>query len=81
MGDPAAAERLAAARQRVTPPPRPHTGTWDYHDDDCMCGAYGRHCNRDGHVWSCCGACREDTECTAPELHPTHWNYRGPAVS
>jgi len=53
-----------------------HTGDWQYHDDDCLCGSYtGAHCNRGGHCWSCCGACAEESECSAPRLHPTHWSH------
>lgn len=52
---------------------RAHTGSYDHHDDDCLCGRIG--CNRGGHAWSCCGACAEDSECTAPHLHPTSWRH------
>lgn len=55
--------------------PRSHAGSWSYHPDDCRCVEADRHCNRDGHCWSCCGACKEDSECTAPILHPTHWSH------
>jgi hypothetical protein len=33
------------------------------------------YCNRDGRVWSCCGACKEHSDCTAPATHPTYWNH------
>jgi hypothetical protein len=52
-----------------------HTGSWDYHDDDCRCTIANPYCNRDGHVWSCCGACKEDSECSAPHMHPTYWSH------
>ena len=53
-----------------------HTGDWQFHEDDCLCGAYtDAWCNRGGWVWSCCGACAEESECTAPALHPTHWKH------
>ncbi len=52
-----------------------HSGTYRYHDDDCMCVMGQRYCNRDGSVWSCCGACKEDSECTAPRTHPTYWDH------
>lgn len=53
-----------------------HSGDWLYHDDDCLCGAYtDAYCNRGGYCWSCCGACAEDSECSAPRLHPTHWSH------
>ena len=53
----------------------PHTGTWRYHDDDCRCGWYRSHCNRDGGVWSCCGACKQHSDCSGAALHPTHWQH------
>lgn len=53
----------------------PHTGKFRYHDDDCMCGAYGSYCNRDGYVWSCCGACKQHSDCTGNSMHPTYWNH------
>lgn len=52
--------------------PRPHAGRYTYHDDDCRCVEGGLYCNRDGSCWSCCGACKEDSDCTAPEMHPTN---------
>lgn len=52
---------------------RAHRGSYDFHDDDCLCATIG--CNRDGHAWSCCGACAEVSECTAPRLHPTSWRH------
>ena len=52
-----------------------HSGSWNYHDDDCRCVEAGFYCNRDGSCWSCCGACKQGSECTAPEQHPTHWNH------
>ncbi len=53
-----------------------HQGHWQYHDDDCLCGSYtSAYCNRGGWCWSCCGACAEDSECSAPLLHPTHWSH------
>lgn len=39
---------------------RTHAGSWNYHDDDCMCAMGGLHCNRDAYIWSCCGATRKD---------------------
>lgn len=52
-----------------------HTGSWDSHDDDCQCGLGSRHCNRGSACWSCCGACKQDSECTGTRLHPTHWSH------
>lgn len=53
-----------------------HTGAWHYHDDDCQCAVFGgAWCNRGGWCWSCCGACGEHTECSAPRMHPTHWAH------
>ncbi len=52
-----------------------HTGRWEHHDDDCWCVLGGHYCNRDGFVWSCCGATTQDSECTAPNMHPTYWNH------
>lgn len=49
-----------------------HSGRWIYHDDDCLCGG---PCNRNAYVWSCCGACKEDSECSGKQLHPTHWSH------
>jgi hypothetical protein len=49
-----------------------HSGSYLYHDDDCRCVEGGMYCNRDGRCWSCCGACKQDSECTAPEMHPTY---------
>lgn len=72
--DPEAVARLEAARLRAGLG-RGHTGVWNYHDDDCRCVEGGLHCNRDGWVWSCCGACKHESECSAPNLHPTHWNH------
>lgn len=54
---------------------RPHTGSWRYHDDDCRCAWADQYCNRDGWVWSCCGACKEESDCSAPATHPTYWNH------
>ena len=54
---------------------RPHTGSFDYHDDDCLCVMGGAYCNRDGYVWSCCGSCKEHSDCSRPETHPTYWNH------
>jgi hypothetical protein len=53
----------------------PHTGTWRYHDDDCRCTWVNPYCNRDGWVWSCCGACKEKSDCSAPHKHPTYWTH------
>lgn len=54
-----------------------HSGHWQHHEDDCLCGAYtGAYCNRGAWIWSCCGACAEKSECTAPALHPTHWSHQ-----
>lgn len=55
---------------------RPHSGKWEYHDDDCWCIMGRDFCNRDGHVWSCCGACKKDSDCSAPNTHPTYWNHK-----
>lgn len=48
-----------------------HGGEYRYHDDDCRCVEGDQFCNRDGRCWSCCGAAKEDSVCTAPALHPT----------
>ncbi|MCB9564660.1 MAG: hypothetical protein H6708_30105 [Kofleriaceae bacterium] len=57
-------------------PARRHTGHWQFHDDDCRCVEGDLpYCNRGGAVWSCCGACKEHSECTAPAMHPTYWNH------
>jgi hypothetical protein len=45
---------------------------YGYHDDDCRCAEADMYCNRDGGCWTCCGAAKEDSECTAPETHPTN---------
>ena len=74
-GDEQAQVALEALRRRIGLR-REHSGVWDYHDDDCRCTEGGiRFCNRDGRVWSCCGACKEDSECTAPRMHPTYWGH------
>lgn len=52
-----------------------HSGTYDYHDDDCWCVMGGGYCNRDGFVWSCCGATKKDSECSGDKMHPTYWNH------
>lgn len=52
-----------------------HRGEYGYHADDCLCGGYGYYCNRNGRVWSCCGSCKEDSDCSAPHMHPTYWNH------
>lgn len=57
------------------PVTRPHTGSYDYHHDDCRCSEADLYCNRDGRVWSCCGACKEHSDCTAPATHPTFWRH------
>lgn len=42
-----------------------HSGYWSFHDDDCLCWRYfdGAHCNRNGYIWSCCGALSESSAC------------------
>ncbi|MCB9688627.1 MAG: hypothetical protein H6738_24830 [Alphaproteobacteria bacterium] len=58
------------------PVQRPHRGAWLYHDDDCRCTWGGdSYCNRDGHTWTCCGACKEHSDCTEPAMHPTYWQH------
>lgn len=52
-----------------------HTGKWEYHDDDCWCVMGGRYCNRGGGIWSCCGAIVKDSECSAPDMHPTYMDH------
>ncbi len=52
-----------------------HTGAFEHHDDDCRCVEADLYCNRDGQCWSCCGAAKEDSDCTAPEMHPTNPNH------
>jgi hypothetical protein len=74
-GDQEAVGRLEAARHRAGLV-RKHTGVWSRHDDDCRCIDGGiPYCNRDGWVWSCCGACKQQSECSAPNMHPTYWNH------
>jgi hypothetical protein len=75
-GDADAQARLEAARTRAGKR-KEHTGTWSYHDDDCWCVMAGgdRYCNRGGSVWSCCGSCKEASECSKPHLHPTYWSH------
>lgn len=77
QGKPGAAEKLEGARARAgIEVAKGHDGAYLYHDDDCRCTDGGiTYCNRDGHVWSCCGACKEASECTAPRRHPTHWQH------
>ena len=53
----------------------PHNGEYNYHDDDCMCTMADLYCNRDGHVWSCCGACKEHSDCSGDTMHPTYWHH------
>jgi hypothetical protein len=49
-----------------------HSGSYDSHDDDCRCVFGGRmYCNRNGNCWSCCGACKQDSQCTGSSQHPT----------
>jgi len=57
----------------------PHTGSWEYHVDDCRCTEADLYCNRDGWIWSCCGSCKEHSDCTSDRKHPTHWSH--PRVS
>ncbi len=57
------------------PVTRPHRGSYDFHDDDCRCSMVNDYCNRGGRVWSCCGACKEDSDCSAPNMHPTFWQH------
>ena len=53
-----------------------HTGTYSYHDDDCWCLMGDiKYCNRDGFVWSCCGSCKKDSECSGSNMHPTYWGH------
>lgn len=53
-----------------------HDGEWRSHADDCQCGVWtDGYCNRGGSCWSCCGAGAEDSDCTAPRMHPTHWAH------
>lgn len=66
---------LEGALDEQDPVTRPHTGTWRYHDDDCRCGWYDGYCNRDGNIWSCCGACKQHSDCAAPNTHPTFWSH------
>lgn len=54
---------------------RKHTGKYQYHDDDCWCVMGNNYCNRGGGVWSCCGACKKDSECSGDKMHPTYWNH------
>ncbi len=53
----------------------PHTGKWEYHDDDCWCVLGNNYCNRDDWVWSCCGACKKDSDCSGKNMHPTYWKH------
>ncbi len=40
-----------------------HLGVYAYHNDDCRCIMGGHYCNRDGYVWSCCGATERYCHC------------------
>ena len=52
-----------------------HTGHYEYHHDDCRCVEFGFYCARDCSIWSCCGAGKKDSECSAPRTHPTYWTH------
>ena len=54
---------------------RKHTGTYDYHDDDCWCCIGGGFCCRDGRCWSCCGAFSKDSTCAGKGNK--HHEYNG----
>lgn len=78
-GDPEALARLEHLRLRRGEDVviRPHTGRWLEHDDDCWCVAGStpeapNYCNRGGFAWTCCGAYKEDSDCSRPRMHPTY---------
>ena len=54
---------------------RAHTGSWQYHVDDCRCSWADLYCNRDGWIWSCCGSTQKDSDCSGDVMHPTHWQH------
>ena len=54
-------ESVTDRRDRA--PVNGHRGVYAYHNDDCRCGMYDNHCNRDGHVWSCCGSTQRYSRC------------------
>lgn len=53
----------------------PHMGSYKYHDDDCWCCMGGGFCNRDGYVWSCCGAFTKKSSCAGRGNE--HHEYNG----
>lgn len=68
--DPEERKRLERVRATIPSPAAEHTGTFDYHDDDCRCAFHGSFCNRYGHCWSCCGSIFDGTTgCTGGSAH------------
>ena len=71
------AKARAKARERakvLTDAATQHSGVYSYHDDDCCCCGGGGFCNRDGWIWSCCGAFAKDSSCAGktPDGKKTH---------
>ncbi|KAL0481727.1 hypothetical protein AKO1_010397 [Acrasis kona] len=64
-------EKIFRSQYKTNIEKKQHTGEFNYHDDDCMCAGW---CNRDRSIWSCCGACVEDSYCSGEDKHYTHWN-------
>jgi hypothetical protein len=53
-----------------------HAGEYRWHDDDCLCKMAGvEYCNRNGHIWSCCGETEESGQCPAAGWTPSPPNY------
>lgn len=40
-----------------------HRGYFAYHNDDCRCVLGDHYCNRQGHIWSCCGSTGQYSGC------------------
>ena len=38
----------------------------------CIFTSKGSYCARKGFTWSCCGAMKYNSVCTAPRVHPTY---------
>lgn len=53
----------------------PHTGSYEFHDDDCRCTMALPYCNRGGWVWSCCGATKKHSDCSGAQTDPTYWSH------
>ena len=52
-------------KRKARTKPGGHRGEYRWHDDDCLCKLGGvEYCNRNGSVWSCCGATNREDPCT-----------------